>query len=166
MVIDTSNQSFDMQDIENRRFMYHPKTCTLILGDQHSKRNLISGSHAEEHGKTSVKIPFDEFIRGWIGTGGNYNDGVIHFAPDISHLHPKEFEKGYDTLTMFRDNNANGKTVVRGFGKLWEQPLAQVMEVGRLPLDAGKPSIHEQLKTVQPMQVAPAEKSYRSTIER
>lgn len=168
MLVDAGKQAFDMQDIDNRRFMYHPRTATLILGPQHAKGNMIAGSHAEEHGKTGVKIPFDEFTRGWIGTGRSYKDGVIHFAPDISHLYPKEFEKGFDTLVMFQANNANEQTVVRGFGKLWEQPLSMVMEAGRdVPAQEAKekPSVRAQLQTDKTKQDAKPKQAARQDME-
>jgi len=82
-MIDTKTNSFDMQEIENRRFMYSPDSCELIIGKQYKGNQLIA-SHAEEHGKAGVKAPFDSFIRGWIGTGKGYKDGVIHFAPPIN----------------------------------------------------------------------------------
>ena len=80
LMIDTNTVSFDMQEIENRRFMYSPDSCELIIGEQYKGNDLIA-SHAEEHGKAGAKAPFDNFIRGWIGTGKGYKDGVIHFAP-------------------------------------------------------------------------------------
>ena len=97
MLVDASKQSFDVQDIDNRRFMYHPQTATLILGPQHANGNMTAGSPAEEHASAGVKLPFDVFARGRVGTGRPYKDGVIHIEPDISHRYPKEFEKGLDT---------------------------------------------------------------------
>lgn len=168
MVMDAKKQTFDMQDIVNRRFMYHPQTATLILGPQYKDGNFIVGSHAEEHGNSGIKLPFDEFTRGWVGTGRSYKNGVIHFAPDISHLYPKEFEKGFDTLVMFKENNANAQTVVRGFGKLWEQPLSKAMEAGReapAPEPEKKPSVRKRLKDGQPKQEARPKKPARSSRE-
>lgn len=48
MRIDTGQTAFDMQQIENRRFMYQPQTGTLILGYQY-KGNHLASSHADEH---------------------------------------------------------------------------------------------------------------------
>ena len=65
---------------------------------------------------------------------------------------------------MCRANNANGQTVVRGFGKLWEQPLSKVIEAGRdVPAqeDEKKPSIRAQLKAGQPNQEANPKKAAR-----
>ena len=83
MRIDTSRDNFNMQDIENRRFMFSPKTATLILGYQYRNGELVS-SHADEYASTGISEPFDDFVRGWIGTSKEYTDGVIHFAPSVS----------------------------------------------------------------------------------
>ena len=126
LLIDTRRASFDVRAIKNRRFLYEPQTKTLILGYQYRGKNLIS-SHAEEHADSGAKEPFDRFIRGWIGTGRDYKNGVIHFAPNIDGQNPEQFDRTYSTLEMFRENNANGKTVVRGFGDRWEQPLSNLI---------------------------------------
>lgn len=126
MSIDTNTEYFDMQDIENRRFMYSPQTGTLLLGVQYSS-NAIFYSHAEEHHKIGVREDFDRFVRGWIGTGKDYKDGIIHFAPIVPASAPSLFNKGFDTLEMFRANNANDNTIVRGFGRRWEQPLSDII---------------------------------------
>ena len=122
MLIDTRRTSFDMRQIQNRRFMYQPQTGELILGYQYKGSRLVS-SHAEEHFDSGAKAPFDSFIRGWIGTGKGYKNGIIHFAPDIPAQNTEAFDKGFSTLQMFSENNANGDTVIRGFGGVWEQPL-------------------------------------------
>ena len=115
-----------MQAIENRRFMYQPQTGTLILGYQFHGKDLVS-SHAEEHHASGAQEPFDSFIRGWIGTGRSYPDGVIHFAPNIDSRNTEQFDRAFSTLEMFRENNANGKTVIRGFGDKWEQSFSEIM---------------------------------------
>ena len=81
MRIDTNSFSFDMQQIENRRFMFNPQTGTLILGYQYS-RQQIKSSHAAEHADANIDEVFDSFIRGWIGTGKEYQNGIIHFSPN------------------------------------------------------------------------------------
>ena len=80
MLLDTRSMSFDMREIDNRRFMFSPQAGELILGRQYRGGQLYK-SHAEEHFDSGAKAPFDSFIRGWIGTGRDYPDGVIHFAP-------------------------------------------------------------------------------------
>lgn len=127
MLIDAARQAFNMQDITNRRFMYDPNTCALILGDQEAIKGLSFGSHAEDHGDSGAKVPFDSFVRGWVGTGEAYKHGVIHFAPPISGKNADRLIDGYNTLQMFRENGAVADTVVRGFPGAWEQPLAAVL---------------------------------------
>ena len=126
MRIDTGQTAFDMQQIENRRFMYQPQTGTLILGYQY-KGNHLASSHADEHFKSGAAEPFDSFIRGWIGSGKPYPHGIIHFAPNIPADNVQVFDRAYSTLQMFRDNGAAGNTVIRGFGASWEQPLNQII---------------------------------------
>jgi hypothetical protein len=153
MLIDTTTQHFDMQAIENRRFMFNPDTGSLVLG-KYTPGN-ISYSHAEELGKSGVKEPYDDFIRGWVGTNAReYKDGVIHFAPHIDGENIAYFNKGFDTLLMFRENNANGNTVVRGFGKDWEQPLSKALDASSCHA-VRKPSVLGQLKAERPQEARP-----------
>ena len=125
-MIDTNHAVFDMQAIQNRRFMFSPQTGELILGKQYRGSALVK-SHAEEHGESGAKAPFDSFIRGWIGTGRSYKDGVIHFAPAIDAHNTEQFDRAFSVLEMFSQNGANGKTVIRGFGDVWEQPLSDLV---------------------------------------
>ena len=127
MRIDTSRDNFNMQDIENRRFMFDPKTSTLILGYQYRNGELIS-SHADEYAKAGASELFDDFVRGWIGTSKEYTDGVIHFAPSVSEKNITLFEKAFDTLEMFKNNGARKNTVVRGLGRAWEQPFSDLIK--------------------------------------
>ncbi len=127
MLIDAARQTFNMQDITNRRFMYDPNTCALILGDQEAMKGLSFGSHAEDHGDSGAKVPFDSFVRGWVGTGEAYKHGVIHFAPPINGKNAGRLIDGYNTLQMFRENGAVADTVVRGFPGAWEQPLSAIL---------------------------------------
>ena len=135
--IDTRTENFNMQDIENRRFMYSPQTGTLLLGVQFDSGKILF-SHAEEHHRIGIREDFDKFVRGWVGTGKSYKQGVIHFAPNIPTNVPEFFNKGYDTLLMFANNNANSKTVVRGFGRMWEQPLENIITKKEVDLMADK----------------------------
>ena len=124
--IDTRSGTFNMQEIENRRFMYQPQTGTLILGRQYHRSGMY-GSHAEDHGDSGAAEPFDSFIRGWIGTGKEYPHGIIHFAPNIDSHFAEQFDKGLSTLEMFAENGAVSDTVIRGFGDAWEQPLSNLI---------------------------------------
>ena len=126
LLIDTNHAVFDMQAIQNRRFMFSPQTGELILGKQYRGNTLVK-SHAEEHGESGAKAPFDSFIRGWVGTGKEYKDGIIHFAPAIAASNAAQFDRAFSTLEMFAQNGANGKTVIRGFGDVWEQPLSDLV---------------------------------------
>ena len=126
MLLDTRSMSFDMREIDNRRFMFSPQTGELILGRQYRGGQLYK-SHAEEHFDSGAKAPFDSFIRGWIGTGRDYPDGVIHFAPNIGTDNIPAFDNAFSTLQMFSENGAAGDTVVRGFGRKWEEPLKDII---------------------------------------
>lgn len=124
-VFNTNTSSFDIAEIGNRRFMYCPQTGTLILGAEECGAK-ITLSHAVEHIYANVDEPFDAFIRGWIGVGKGYKNGVIHFAPNVpttSYL----FDAAFFTLKMFRANGAGDKAVVRGFGEVWERKLSDIM---------------------------------------
>lgn len=126
MLLDTRSMSFDMREIDNCRFMFSPQAGELILGRQYRGGQLYK-SHAEEHFDSGAKAPFDSFIRGWIGTGRDYPDGVIHFAPNIGTDNIPAFDNAFSTLQMFSENGAAGDTVVRGFGRKWEQPLKDII---------------------------------------
>ena len=126
MLIDTAVDGFNMQSIENRRFMYSPQTHELILGAQYAEGTLVS-SHADEIAAATPRAAYDSFVRGWVGTGKNYPYGVIHFAPNIVSENVELFDRGFDTLEMFRENGALQETVVRGFGETWEQPLSRLL---------------------------------------
>lgn len=96
------------------------------MGKQY-KGGALQSSHAEEHGKSGATAPYDSFIRGWIGTGRDYPESVIHFAPNIPRDDAAMFDMAFSTLEMFRENGATGDTVVRAFGAEWEQPLSNII---------------------------------------
>ena len=144
MRIDTRTQAVDMQQIDNRRFMFDPDTGILVLGRQYAVTSLMNSSHAVELADAGTTEGFDKFVRGWIGTGGEYPKGVIHFAPCVDMGNTKLFDRAFDTLEMFRENGALAGTVIRGFGNRWEQPLSAIFTDCREPEQ--KPSVREQLK--------------------
>ena len=144
MRIDTGTQAIDMQQIDNRRFLFNPKTGALVLGKQFGKTKGLPGSHAEELAAAGIIKDFDSFVRGWIGTGRNYPKGVIHFAPCVDSGNISLFDRAFDTLEMFRENGALAGTVVRGFGSRWEQPLSAILT--DLQKEEQKPSLRQQLK--------------------
>lgn len=154
MKLDVKAHKFNMQEIENRRFMYNPKSGVLILGYQYGKTKGLPGSHADDFALAAIKQNYDDFVRGWVGTGKHYPDGVIHFAPNIDRRNIPLFEKGFDTLEMFSANGARDKTVVRAFGDKWEQPLSSLLRPERETEQ--KVSIRWQLKeTVAPKNIPP-----------
>lgn len=144
MLIDTATKAFDIQEIDNRRFMYEPKTGVLILGEQYGKVKGLPGSHAEDLAKAAITVGYDDYVRGWVGTGKEYPKGVIHFAPNVDERNITLFDRAFDTLEMFRENGAAAETVVRAFGKRWEQPLFSVLN--SMPEPEHKPSVKEQLR--------------------
>jgi len=127
LLVNTQSASFTINDIRNRRFMFSPDTGELILGRQY-KGSKLYASHAAEHEETGTATPFDSFVRGWVGNGGEYKDGIIHFAPPVYVQDPQQFDRAYSTLQMFASNGATDKTIVRGFGPVWEQPLEEILK--------------------------------------
>ena len=77
-----ASDKFDLHSFINRRFMYNPVTGTVVFGRDDDFR----GSHADEFHESGCTEDFDTFVRGWIGTGPDYPEGIVHFAPSI----PKE----------------------------------------------------------------------------
>lgn len=126
MKIDTGRQTIDMQQINNRRFMYNPKTGVLVLGYQYEVTSLKNSSHAGEMADAGITEGYDDFVRGWIGVGGDYPKGVIHFAPCADEKYINLFNQAFDTLEMFKKNGALADTVVRGFGRFWEQRMSDI----------------------------------------
>ena len=98
MKLDVTVQAFDMQDISNRRFMYNPKTGILVLGQQYGKTRGLPGSHADDLAQAGIRSGFDDFVRGWVGTGKSYPAGVIHFAPNVDAQNISLFNRAFDTL--------------------------------------------------------------------
>lgn len=123
MRIDTNTEIFDMQKIQNRRFMYNSQTGTLILGIQ-TQCNDFFYKKATEYRRIGIRSDFDGFVSGWIVAG---KEGVIHFTPSVSTVAKSIFNKALDTLIMFYRNNANMKTEIRGFGNTEPQPLENII---------------------------------------
>lgn len=144
MRIDTRTQAVDMQQIDNRRFMFSPKTGVLVLGRQYKETSFVNASHAVELADAGITKGFDDFVRGWIGTGEDYPKGVIHFAPCVDSRNISLLDRAFDTLEMFRENGALAGTVIRGFGARWEQPLSAILP--DLRGQEQKSSVKEQLK--------------------
>lgn len=117
MRIDTRRQTIDMRQINNRRFLYNPKTAVLVLGRQYGKTKGLPASHAEELAGAGITKDFDDFVRGWIGTSRSYPEGIIHFAPCVDERNIKLFERAFDTLEMFRENGRSGRDGDTGIGE-------------------------------------------------
>ena len=79
--IDTRRQVIDIQQIDNRRFMYNPKTGILVLGYQYAATSTMVSSHANELTDAGITKGYDDFVRGWIGTGGGYPKGRSTLPP-------------------------------------------------------------------------------------
>ncbi len=144
MRINTRRQIIDIQQIDNRRFMYNPKTGILVLGYQYAATSTMVSSHANELADAGITKGYDDFVRGWIGTGGDYPKGVIHFAPNVDERCADLFDRAYSTLEMFRENGALADTVLRGFGNRWERPMSDIFADMRKAEQ--KPSVRRQLK--------------------
>jgi hypothetical protein len=133
MVIDPRRETFDLKQIQNRRFMFNPKTHELVLGEQRSSRDMIDESHAHELLAAGVKGQDGDFVRGWIGTNKReFKQGIIHFAPPIRTEEPERFEQGFKTLEVFLANGGGPKTIIRGFSApgdpaSWEQPASRLI---------------------------------------
>lgn len=77
MRIDTNTETFDIQKIQNRRFMYNPQTGTLILGIQ-TQCNDFFYKKVTEYRRIGIRSNFNEFVSGWVGSG---KTGVILRPP-------------------------------------------------------------------------------------
>ena len=82
---------------------------------------------ADDLAQAGIRSGFDDFVRGWVGTGKSYPAGVIHFAPNVDAQNVSLFNRAFDTLEMFQRNGALPDTVVRGFGRQWEQALSEAL---------------------------------------
>lgn len=143
MRIDTFTQAIDMQQIDNRRFLFNPRTGVLVLGRQYKETSVVNASHAVELADAGITKDFDDFVKGWIGVGGAYPYGVIHFAPCVDERNPGLFDRAFDTLEMFRENGALTQTIIRGFGKRWEQSLFSILTDWQ---EREQPSVRKQLE--------------------
>jgi hypothetical protein len=120
VLLDTRSDNFSIRGINNRRFMFYPKSHEVMFGGSDISRS----SHAEEWYDLGATGKFDDAVRGWIGYGGRYKHGIIHFAPEITG---SDFNDGFDTLEMFFGHGASKETVVRNFGKRGEEPLGDIL---------------------------------------
>lgn len=156
-VFDLRRTTVDLTSIGNRRFMYH-SAGWLILGAEDvitKKGAKLLSSHAEEYHEATLLCgnlpPFDSFLRGWIGIGGSYKAGIIHFAPCIPAENIEMFEKAFSFIEAALENGFTPKTILRGFPGAWEQSINKVL-----------PEVKESLD----LQILNAEhKAYKSVVE-
>lgn len=123
MKIDTRTETFNMQEIQKRRFLYNPQTGVLILGIQ-TQCNDFFYKKAAEYRRIGIRSDFNEFVSGWVGNG---KTGVIDFTPTVPTAAKSICNRALDTLVMFYRNNANMKTEIRGFGNTKPQPLENII---------------------------------------
>ena len=157
-LVDLNKASVDFMGIENRRFMYHPSGM-LVLGAEDTCLGENFSSHSEEFYEVCKMHehelpPFDDFIRGWIGVGGAYNNGIIHFAPNIISNNMEMFEKAFSFVEAALENGFSKDTCLRGFGNKWEQKISEALgEEGRRE---NKNSLQESINSAK-------EKSFKTT---
>ena len=120
MRIDTNTETFDIQQIQNRRFMYNPQTGTLILSVQTQCNDYFYRCDARRP-RYGGRRNFEGYISGWI------NGGNIHFLPSVPTSVRSFYNKALDAIVMFYRNNANMKTAIRGFGQSEPQPLENII---------------------------------------
>ena len=128
--VDLNRTSIDLMLVENRRFMYCSPGLLILGAEGTASGTQLLGSHAEEYHAASEQYalpPYDEFIRGWIGVGGGYRDGIIHFAPAIPAENIELFERAFDFIEAALDNGLSKNSVLRGFPGAWEQKIQDVI---------------------------------------
>lgn len=115
---------YDLQKIDNARFMFNPITNEMVVGGNDINRS----SHAEDHAKSGAQGKYDDFIKGWMGAGDDYPNGIIHFSPAVSSDRIKDadfFDKFYSTLDSFAENGANKDTIIRNGGFSGEKKFGE-----------------------------------------
>ena len=122
VTLDTNWERFDLAEIDCRRFLYNPRTGTLVFGKETEYSLNAPESHAEEF--YQARVPggerFDEFARGWILGGGP--ECCIDFHGLIGPMTEERFNRNFSTLEMFRANGAGAEAIVKNFGtKLLEK---------------------------------------------
>ncbi len=104
---------FDFMGVDNRRFIYDPVARRFVVGKQLmvGKRFNMDASHAEEwFDATGDNRFFDRCVRGWMGVGGSYRNGIIHFAPPVDYT----TDAAFSCIKAFVGCGATAKTKVRG----------------------------------------------------
>ena len=140
--------------------MYHPSGI-LILGAEDALLKENFSSHSEEFYEVykmheSELPPFDDFIRGWIGVGNGYDNGIIHFAPNVISDNIPMFDKAFDFIETALENGFSKETCLRGFGNKWEQKISEAL---------GEEGRREKLNSLQERIASATEKSQQQIPE-
>ena len=135
--VDLNKTKVDLMLVENRRFMYHPDGWLIMGSEGTCTGNRLAKSHAEEYGEAASMYalpPYDAFVRGWVGVGRAYKDGIIHFTPPVMAEHLEGFNRAFDFIEVALENGFGTNTVLRGFPGAWEQKIGDVLVVEK-PLE-------------------------------
>jgi hypothetical protein len=152
-VFDLKQMQIDLSTIQNRRFMYHSDGILILGAEDATKRSRgIQKSHAEEYGEAErlagkALPPYDEFVRGWIGVGKDYPNGIIHFAPHIPSSCGLYFDTAFEFIEVALENGFVQNSVLRGFGEVWERPVSDV--VGKRVSAEKKKPLEMQIKNAE-----------------
>lgn len=116
-LLNLKKDKIDITKIKNARFLYNSNNKELILDDD---KNL-DGSHAElYYNIKNTNKNFDNYIRGWIGFGGRYKNGIIHFAPPIDKNNYEDINAGIDFIEQMIKLGVSDKVKIRNFGYMGE----------------------------------------------
>jgi len=132
---------------DNRRFMFNPVTGTFVIGERDvlSKGSGVPESHDSEFKSSGAPgSRHDYMISGWVGIGGKYKNGVIHFAPPIFDMDMEDQavkQAAMSAIEGFKKSGANKNTILRNFGTSGERKLGTVTEAVINELTKG--AIHE-----------------------
>lgn len=135
---------------DNRRFVYNPNNGAIVIGTRDPVKSDDFGSHAQEFSASGAPGHFDDYwIRGWIGIGGKYKYGVIHFAPPIRKQdfegNPELYRAALSSIDMFKRSGAAGSTKIRNFIDMSERPLSSLTEAHHRNLSEGKKDQYYQM---------------------
>lgn len=116
-VLNLNKDKIDITKIKNARFLYNPVKKELILDDD----NKLSGSHSELYFNIkNTNDNFDDYIRGFIGFGGNYRNGIIHFSPHIMKQDYEGINAGLSFIEQMIKMGATDKIKIRNLGYIGE----------------------------------------------
>ena len=111
MRIDTRTQAIDMQQIDNRRFLYNPDTGVLVLGRQYAAASLTDSSHAVELADAGITKDFDDFVTVIYGHNG-YSDT---FFTTLHYFEKKEFFNSHPYFYIYTPKRKLTYQVISAF---------------------------------------------------